>query len=102
MEGTRGTLIGMSLALVLGVGAGAAYLTVEALSPGPILTLLKHVAAAEGCRTAHALGLTPAQRGEPGYWPHHDGDDDGIACERWRGDGYADAYSGPSGRGRRR
>ncbi|WP_246749989.1 excalibur calcium-binding domain-containing protein [Mesorhizobium caraganae] len=23
--------------------------------------------------------------GEPGYWPTHDADHDGIACEPWNG-----------------
>ncbi|MER8410500.1 excalibur calcium-binding domain-containing protein [Mesorhizobium sp. M1342] len=28
---------------------------------------------------------TAARRGEPGYWPTHDADHDGIACEPWHG-----------------
>lgn len=97
MESARGTLIGMSLALLLGAGAGGAYVAVDVLSPWPVTTWLQHFAAAEGCGTTRSLGLAPARRGDPGYWSHHDGDDDGIACERW-GD---DDDSGPSGRRRR-
>ncbi|WP_303830758.1 excalibur calcium-binding domain-containing protein [Asticcacaulis taihuensis] len=43
----------------------------------------KHLAARAGCREAQAQGLTPAHRGQPGYWPEWDGDNDGISCERW-------------------
>jgi hypothetical protein len=29
--------------------------------------------------------LAPARRGQPDYWPQHDADRDGIACETWPG-----------------
>jgi len=38
-----------------------------------------------GCREARAAGTTPIYRGEPGYRSEMDGDDDGIACEPYRG-----------------
>lgn len=44
----------------------------------------RHLYASHGCREAESVGLAPAYRGEPGYWPQNDGDDDGIACE-WYG-----------------
>lgn len=37
-----------------------------------------------GCDAARAAGVTPIYRGEPGYRPEMDGDDDGIACEPYR------------------
>jgi len=37
-----------------------------------------------GCREARASGTAPIYRGEPGYRPEMDGDDDGIACELYR------------------
>ncbi len=40
-----------------------------------------------GCNEVRALGLAPLYRGEPGYRPEMDGDDDGIACEPRRGRG---------------
>ena len=49
---------------------------------GP-LTTLRHLAAEPNCAAARAVGLAPARRGEPGYWPQHDRDSDGIACEPW-------------------
>jgi hypothetical protein len=44
---------------------------------------LRHVAAAPNCTAARAMGLAPAWRGQPGYYPQHDADRDGIACEPW-------------------
>ena len=44
---------------------------------------LKHTAAAPNCAAARAVGLAPAYRGQPGYYPQHDRDGDGIACEPW-------------------
>jgi hypothetical protein len=38
-----------------------------------------------GCNAVRAAGLAPLLRGEPGYRPEMDGDDDGIACEPHRG-----------------
>ncbi|MFS0774049.1 excalibur calcium-binding domain-containing protein [Sphingomonas sp. 1P08PE] len=37
-----------------------------------------------GCNDARAAGTAPIYRGEPGYRPGMDGDDDGIACEPYR------------------
>lgn len=37
-----------------------------------------------GCDDARAAGAAPIYRGEPGYRPDIDGDDDGIACESRR------------------
>jgi hypothetical protein len=37
-----------------------------------------------GCNEVRAAGLAPLLRGEPGYRPEMDGDDDGIACEPHR------------------
>jgi len=34
-----------------------------------------------GCNEARAAGSAPIYRGEPGYRPEMDGDNDGIACE---------------------
>ena len=33
------------------------------------------------CDAARAAGVAPLRRGEPGYAPHLDRDNDGIACE---------------------
>ena len=34
-----------------------------------------------GCNDARASGTTPIYRGEAGYRPQMDGDNDGVACE---------------------
>ncbi|MED5548073.1 MAG: excalibur calcium-binding domain-containing protein [Pseudomonadota bacterium] len=52
-------------------------------SPWPIATTMRHLASAPNCDAARATGLAPARQGEPGYWPSHDADGDGIACEPW-------------------
>ena len=36
----------------------------------------------DNCSEVRAAGKAPVRRGDPGYGPHLDGDDDGIACER--------------------
>jgi len=38
-----------------------------------------------GCNDARRAGTEPIYRGEPGYRPEMDGDDDGIACEPYTG-----------------
>lgn len=35
----------------------------------------------QGCNAARAAGVAPIYRGQPGYRPEMDGDNDGIACE---------------------
>jgi hypothetical protein len=37
-----------------------------------------------GCNAVRAAGKAPLYRGQPGYRPEMDGDDDGIACEAHR------------------
>ena len=69
------TVIVLGLALVFAVGLS--------FSPWPPLLTLRHIAAAPNCAAARAVGLAPAYRGEPGYYPSHDRDDDGVACEPW-------------------
>jgi hypothetical protein len=51
------------------------------LSSWPPLTTLKHLAAFTNCDMAHALGVAPVYRGQPGYWERHDEDGNGRTCE---------------------
>ncbi|WP_343239127.1 excalibur calcium-binding domain-containing protein [Stenotrophomonas sp.] len=37
------------------------------------------------CAEARAAGAAPVRRGEPGYGPHLDRDNDGVGCEPYRG-----------------
>lgn len=37
------------------------------------------------CSQARAAGAAPLYRGDPGYGPHLDRDNDGVACEPYRG-----------------
>jgi hypothetical protein len=73
-----------SVAALTVMGAGALYWGLVVLSPWPPMMMLKHIASFPNCDAARAVGLAPARKGEPGYWPSHDADQDGIACEPWR------------------
>ncbi len=73
-----------ALAVICGaVIGGVATAGFTALSPWPLTTALRHVAALPGCDAARIVGLAPARRGEPGYWRRLDADRDGIACESY-------------------
>lgn len=37
------------------------------------------------CDEARAAGAAPVRRGDPGYGPHLDRDNDGVGCEPYRG-----------------
>ncbi|WP_394697331.1 excalibur calcium-binding domain-containing protein [Pseudoxanthomonas japonensis] len=37
------------------------------------------------CDEARAHGAAPVRRGDPGYGPHLDRDNDGVGCEPYRG-----------------
>jgi hypothetical protein len=58
-----------SLAALAVIGGCALYWAVVILSPWPPLVLLKHIASSPNCNAARAVGLAPAYRGDPGYWP---------------------------------
>jgi Excalibur calcium-binding domain len=66
-----------------GLAALNLYLALLNFSPWPPLVTLRHIAAYPNCSSARAVGLAPARRGAPGYWPHLDVDNDGVACEPW-------------------
>lgn len=75
------------LAKLGGIGAisgFAMYTGIAAFSPFSPVDTLKHLASVPNCAAAQMLGVAPARRGQPGYWPRHDADNDGIACEPWR------------------
>jgi Excalibur calcium-binding domain len=41
----------------------------------------RHALASPDCDAARSVGLANARVGQPGYYPQHDADNDGIACE---------------------
>src|SRR5262245_5214950 len=69
--------------LIAIVGFAVAFVVVWASSPWPVTTTLRHIASAPNCDFARLVGLAPAYRGQPGYWPKLDADNDGISCEVW-------------------
>jgi hypothetical protein len=69
---------------LIGAAVGASiYLAIWLMSPWPVGLTIKHVVAGINCKSARTVGLAPARRGNPGYWPRNDADNDGIACEPW-------------------
>jgi len=80
----------------LAAAAFAFALTLAALDPDHPLIARAAVAAGQAaravpervlyfpnCAAAQSMGFGPIRRGEPGYAPHLDRDNDGIACEPW-------------------
>jgi hypothetical protein len=65
------------VALIAGAGLAAPVWT----SPWPPGLTLRHLASGPNCPMARAVGLAPARRGQPGYWPGHDAARDGWSCE---------------------
>jgi Excalibur calcium-binding domain len=61
--------------------AALLYPVVQNLSRWPLTGALRHAAAAPNCTAARVVALAPAWRGQPGYYPQHDRERDGIACE---------------------
>jgi len=45
------------------------------------MTTIRHIASVLNCDAVREYGLAPARKGQPGYWPMHDADNDGIACD---------------------
>ena len=92
-------LVPAALGVAIAFGGLALYDTVRRSEAAPLLssTIIsgaepssysvsleqRHLYAARGCKEAEEVGLAPARRGEPGYWPQWDGDHDGVSCELW-------------------
>ncbi len=53
-------------------------------SEAPSVLSIKTPSAPRNCAEARARGLANARRGQPGYAPWLDADNDGIACEPYR------------------
>lgn len=68
--------------LMIAVGLAVPFVLMKALSPWSIMTTIRHLAASPNCAAARSVGLAPARKGQPGYWPSHDADHDRVACER--------------------
>ena len=69
--------------LLISVGVGVPLVLMKVLSPWPLMTTIRHLTSVLNCDAVRAYGLAPARKGQPGYWPMHDADNDGIACEPW-------------------
>jgi hypothetical protein len=92
-NGARSWLLGAALiGCAVGTGTVAAtpegrtMLMTKAKPVAVVFGLMRERAPEEGdhwhgCNDARAAGTAPIYRGEPGYRPEMDGDNDGIACE---------------------
>lgn len=77
----------LAAAVGIALGIGSAHLLIYTEKFGSFDLAWRHLAAAPNCGSARSLGVAPALRDEAGYWPDHDADKDGIACEpipRWK------------------
>lgn len=77
-----GASLGVTLLALVAV---VAYFSLSEVRIASLGQAARHLAAAPNCDAARMVGLAPARRGQPGYYPTHDADDDGIACEVRRG-----------------
>jgi hypothetical protein len=57
--------------------------TMESSAPDP--TAVEHSVYYSGCNEVRAAGKAPLYADQSGYRPEMDGDNDGIACEPYRG-----------------
>jgi hypothetical protein len=86
-------------ALTLGLAAGYAWSAMPSATAGPAVPVsppteaqptpsqeeVEHSVYYPSCAAAWKAGHAPIFRGQPGYRRDLDGDDDGIACEPYRG-----------------
>jgi hypothetical protein len=56
-----------------------------AAMPWQTLERFEHSAYYPNCAAARAAGVAPIHRGQPGYRDELDADEDGVACEPYRG-----------------
>lgn len=75
---TRILMLFASLPVVAAGTALGIYIRTSPYEPVPAL---QHIVALAGCEAAQAVGVAPAQIGEPGYHPRYDPDQNGVACE---------------------
>ena len=73
------------------VGFGAMWVALQPPNLSSILPAMSSGSSARSvfyyrnCAEARAAGVAPIRRGQPGYRPGLDADNDGVACEPWRG-----------------
>jgi hypothetical protein len=78
-----GPIILVIAAAVVGAGILIQDLTRSAEKFGSWNYAVRHLLASNNCDAADGVRLGKARRGQPGYYPSHDADNDGIACE-WK------------------
>ena len=95
MKSLDATIVCSLVAFVAGYAAGAAESKSPSVSspaaayagqpayaaPRQSSSYRAFTGAYRNCSAARAAGAAPVRRGEPGYGPHLDRDNDGIGCE---------------------
>lgn len=76
-------LVALLIAAFLGLAGFMLWFGFEHSREWTADEMARHLAAMPNCAAARAVGLAPARIGRPGYWPAHDADNDGWACEPW-------------------
>lgn len=70
-----------SLASIAHAAQGARPYDPQRAAQERALTTREKSVTYSGCREIRARGIAPLRRGQPGYRPWMDGDNDGLACE---------------------
>lgn len=65
------------------LAAGAFWIASELLETTRLVdgTAVRQISYVPNCTAARVMGVAPIYRGQPGYRPGLDADNDGIACE---------------------
>ena len=79
----RGRIVAIVVGVALLIGAGVFFYDLQrnAAKFGSWDLAWRHMSASRNCEAARRVHLENARRDEPGYYPQHDADSDGIACE---------------------
>jgi hypothetical protein len=78
------SLLLFKVVAIIGVGGAVMYVAPDRTGTSSGITT-EHNVGYRNCAAVRAAGKAPLMRGQPGYARHLDRDDDGIACELWRG-----------------
>ena len=79
----RGRIVAAVVGVALLIGAAVFFYELQrnATRFGSWDLAWRHASASSNCDAARRVHLENALRGEPGYYPQHDADSDGVACE---------------------
>ncbi len=83
---TRMQLVGFGVAVLAGIGTTPLMVSAQSATKNRAAKQVNGTTVYyRNCAAARAAGAAPVYRGDPGYAPHLDRDNDGIGCEPYRG-----------------